>query len=176
MYRITIALYWLRCAKAYGLSCNRLRTKVSVTMLLVEFESIWCKRDLFLWEEDATFDYDPFVAAGWVLNSFSNIPVTGSFTSTYTYNMPRDSYTAQRTSLLVKIIANLHCFAPDIYEDEKDMFLNNLFSCLQKEIFKSSDGASEKASDASKNIGSLLNRAESLRNSYLSEQDVQILG
>lgn len=96
-----------------------LQTDILSTLFLLqneEFKSIWCTPELLPGEEDATLDYDPFVAAEWVLNSLSNEPVTGSLKCTYTYNMPRDSYTGQRTSLLVKIIVNLHCFAPDIYE------------------------------------------------------------
>lgn len=82
-----------------------------------EFLSSWCASDLLVWEEDAVLEYDPFVAARWVLNflASSDLLVTMSSESTFIpCNMPRASYAHQRTSLLVKVIANLHCFVPDI--------------------------------------------------------------
>lgn len=95
-----------------------LQTDDLATLFLLpheEFVSIWCVPDLGLWEADATLEYDPSVAARWVLNSLSDLPVAGSSKLTYTPStLPRGSYTYQRTSLLVKLIGNLHCFAPDI--------------------------------------------------------------
>lgn len=97
-----------------------LQTEVLTGLFLLphgEFLSCWCASDPLLWEEDATLEYDPFVAAGWVLNllSSSDLLVTMSSESTFIpCNMPRASYAHQRTSLLVKVIANLHCFIPDI--------------------------------------------------------------
>ncbi|KAK1354086.1 hypothetical protein POM88_047342 [Heracleum sosnowskyi] len=115
-------------------------------LLSEEFESIWCTHDLLLWEEDANLDYDPFVAAGWVLNSLSNVPVTGSF--------------SENIIAGVKIIVNLHCFAPDIYMKMRRICSSTAYLAACKRKY----------------LSSLLNRAKSLRNSYyLSEQDEQIL-
>lgn len=81
-----------------------------------EFLSSWCSPDLPVREEDATLEYDPFAAAGWLFNFYSSYQLIGaSSESTFNpSNVPRVPYGHQRTSLLVKIIANLHCFVPDI--------------------------------------------------------------
>ncbi|KAK1354081.1 hypothetical protein POM88_047337 [Heracleum sosnowskyi] len=92
-------------------------------LLSEEFESIWCTHDLLLWEEDANLDYDPFVAAGWVLNSLSNVPVTGSF--------------SENIIAGVKIIVNLHCFAPDIYMKQKYSSLLNRAKSLRNSYYLS---------------------------------------
>ncbi|KAK1385235.1 Nodulin homeobox [Heracleum sosnowskyi] len=160
-------------------------TKVLTTLFSlphVEFLSTWCASDLQVWEEDATLDYDPFLASGWVLNllSMSNpLILTSSEYAVISSNMPRASYAHQRTSLLVKVIANLHCFNPDICNDEKDLFLNKFFKCLQREVpdlsnESSSDLAAEKIASISRNLRSLLSHAESLIPSYLNEEDVQL--
>uniref|UniRef100_A0A5B6ZTY9 Homeobox domain-containing protein n=1 Tax=Davidia involucrata TaxID=16924 RepID=A0A5B6ZTY9_DAVIN len=148
-----------------------------------EFVSSWCSSDLPIWEEDATLEYDPFAAAGWVLDSFSSSELLNAINSGSTFaptNMPRASYAHQRTSLLVKVIANLHCFVPDICKEEKDLFLNKFLKCLQKELPKISDGFSftsdaEKAAIVSRNLRSLLSHAESLIPTFLNEEDVQLL-
>lgn len=82
-----------------------------------EFVSSWCSSDLPIREEDATLEYDPFAAAGWVLDlfPFSDQSNTMSIEPTFVpSHVPRLSYPHQRTSLLVKVLANLHCFVPDI--------------------------------------------------------------
>ncbi|XP_059625773.1 nodulin homeobox isoform X2 [Cornus florida] len=148
-----------------------------------EFLSSWCSSDLPISEEDATLEYDLFVAAGCVLDSYSTSDLLNATNSgsTFTYsNMPRASYAHQRTSLLVKVIANLHCFVPDICKEEKDLFLNKFLKCLQKELPKRSDGFSfaseaEKAVVVSTNLRSLLSHAESLIPTFLNEEDVQLL-
>ncbi|XP_074346081.1 nodulin homeobox-like isoform X1 [Apium graveolens] len=148
----------------------------------VEFLSTWCASDLQVWEEDATLDYDPFLASGWVLNllSLSNpLVIKSSEYAVISNNTPRASYAHKRTSLLVKVIANLHCFNPDICNDEKDLFLNKFFKCLQREVpdlsnESSSDLAVEKIAFISRNLRSLLSHAESLIPSYLNEEDVQL--
>lgn len=70
-------------------------------------------------EEDGSIEYDSFAAAGWVLDVFSSInprnPPSLEFTAVSS-SMPQASYAHQRTSLFVKVIANLHCFVPTICE------------------------------------------------------------
>ncbi|KAG8389413.1 hypothetical protein BUALT_Bualt02G0226800 [Buddleja alternifolia] len=115
-----------------------------------EFLSGWCSSDLPVCEEDATLD------------------------------VPLASYAHQRTSLLIKVIANLHCFVPDVCQDEKDLFLNKFVRFLQKEPHKLSDGFSstfdaERTTTVSKNLCSLLSHAESLVPRFLNEDDVQLL-
>lgn len=98
-----------------------------------EFLSTWCTSDLQVWEEDATLDYDPFLASGWVLNllSLSNPSnITSSEYNLIPNNMPRASYAHQRTSLLVKIIANLHCFIPHICNGKCDDRVLKIYSLL----------------------------------------------
>ncbi|KAL0419958.1 UNVERIFIED_CONTAM: Nodulin homeobox [Sesamum radiatum] len=115
-----------------------------------EFLSGWCSSDLPVCEDDAALD------------------------------VPRSSYAHQRTSLLIKVIANLHCFVPDVCQDEKDHFLNKFVRFLQKGAKKLSNGFSsildpEKTTMVSKNLGSLLSHAESLVPRFLNEDDVQLL-
>lgn len=149
-----------------------------------EFLSSWCSSELPVWEEDTTLDYDPCAAAGWALQLFSvSAPSlnVGSTESTFVPgNIPRASYAHHRTSLLVKVIANLHCFVPEICKEEKGLFLLKFYECLQKELPKLSDGLSalsdaEKAVIVSRNLRSLLSHAESLIPGFLNEEDVQLL-
>ncbi|XP_017230380.1 nodulin homeobox isoform X1 [Daucus carota subsp. sativus] len=148
-----------------------------------EFLSTWCTSDLQVWEEDATLDYDPFLASGWVLNllSLSNPSnITSSEYNLIPNNMPRASYAHQRTSLLVKIIANLHCFIPHICNVEKNFFLDKFFQCLQRKFVdlsnkSSSDLAAEKIAAISRNFRSFLSHAESLIPSFLVEEDMHLL-
>ncbi|KAL3531402.1 hypothetical protein ACH5RR_010724 [Cinchona calisaya] len=148
-----------------------------------EFLSSWCSSELPVWEEDATLEYDPYAAAGWTLEFLSSPDslYASNLASTFIpCNVPRASYAHQRTSLLVKVIANLHCFVPGICKEEKDLFLNKFFQCLQKEVPKFSHGISavsdaEKAAIVNRNLSSLLSHAESLIPSFLNEDDVQLL-
>ncbi|XP_047981556.1 nodulin homeobox-like isoform X3 [Salvia hispanica] len=115
-----------------------------------EFVSGWCSSDLLVSEEDAPLD------------------------------VPRSSYAHQRTSLLIKVIANLHCFNPDVCQDEKDLFLNKFIQFIQNDYQKLSDGflstsEADKVSTVSKNLCSLLSHAESLVPEFLNEDDVQLL-
>ncbi|XP_031100521.1 nodulin homeobox isoform X2 [Ipomoea triloba] len=147
-----------------------------------EFLSSWCSPDLPVREEDATLEYDPFAAAGWLFNFYSSYQLIGaSSESTFNpSNVPRVPYGHQRTSLLVKIIANLHCFVPDICKDDKDLFLKKFHECLQNEPTKSAVDVSsvcyaEKVAVIRRNLGSLLSHAESLIPNFLNEEDVQLL-
>ncbi|KAL1542680.1 nodulin homeobox-like isoform X1 [Salvia divinorum] len=114
-----------------------------------EFVTGWCSSELLVCEEDAPLD------------------------------VPRSSYAHQRTSLLIKVIANLHCFNPDVCQDEKDLFLNKFIQFIQ-DCQKLSDGfistsEADKVSTVSKNLCSLLSHAESLVPGFLNEDDVQLL-
>ncbi|CAN4091513.1 unnamed protein product [Withania somnifera] len=148
-----------------------------------EFLSTWCSSDLPIREEDATLEYDPLTAAGWVLDlfPFSDQLVAMSTESTFVpSNVPRLSYPHQRTSLLVKVLANLHCFVPDICKEEKDLFLNKFVQCLRTEVSEASQGFKsisdpQKTASVSRNLGSLLSHAESLIPTFLNEEDVQLL-
>ncbi|KAL3644832.1 hypothetical protein CASFOL_010012 [Castilleja foliolosa] len=107
----------------------------------------------------------------------SDLPVCEDVAS---LDLPRASYAHQRTSLLIKVIANLHCFVPDVCLDEKDLFLNKFVRFIQKESQKLSNGCSstfdvKKTTTVSKNICSLLSHAESLVPRYLNEEDVHLL-
>lgn len=116
-----------------------------------EFLSGWCSSDLPVYEDDTTLE------------------------------IPRASYAHQRTSLLIKVIANLHCYVPNVCQDEKDLFLHKFVRCLKKEPQKISADASssildaEKAMTVTKNLCSLLSHAESLIPGFLNEDDVQLL-
>ncbi|KAK4357315.1 hypothetical protein RND71_022925 [Anisodus tanguticus] len=144
-----------------------------------EFLSTWCSSDLPIREEDATLEYDPFAAAGWV--PFSDQLNAISTESTFVpSNVPLLSYPHQRTSLLVKVLANLHCFVPDICKEEKDLFLNKFVQCLRTKVSETPEGFksffdTQKAATVSRNLGSLLSHAESLIPTFLNEDDVQLL-
>ncbi|KAL6968400.1 hypothetical protein U1Q18_034200 [Sarracenia purpurea var. burkii] len=143
-----------------------------------EFLSSWCSSDLPIWEEDATLEYDSFVAAGCVLDSFTSsdlLNVTNSGSIFIPSNMPRASYAHQRASLLVKVIANLHCYVPGICKEEEDVFLKKFRECLQRELPKLSASDAEKAGIVTRNLRSLLSHAESLTPPYLNEEDVHLL-
>ncbi|CAI9261763.1 unnamed protein product [Lactuca saligna] len=155
-------------------------TEVLTTIFLLphaEFLSSWCSSESRLSEEDATLDYDSLAAAGWVLGVLTSSDVPES-----TFNacrVSRTSYAFQRTSLLVKVVANLTFFIPDLYKEEKDLFLNTFLQCLQKEIPNlpygvSNDAGAEKAAVISQNLRSLLVHAESLILGFLNQDDVQL--
>lgn len=152
-------------------------TEVLTTIFLLphaEFLSSWCSSESRLSEEDATLDYDSLAAAGWVLGVLTSSDVPES-----TFNasrVPRNSYAFQRTSLLVKVVANLTCFIPDLCKEEKDLFLNTFLQCLQKEIPNLPNGVSDDESAAiiTQNLHSLLVHAESLIPGYLNQDDVQL--
>lgn len=103
-----------------------MQTEVLTTIFLQppeEFFSSWCSSESRPSEEDATLDYDSLAASGWVLGVLPSSDVPES-----TFNasrVPRTSYAFQRTSLLVKVVANLTCFIPDIC---KGKYVNHLFA------------------------------------------------
>uniref|UniRef100_A0A9I9DLF0 Nodulin homeobox n=1 Tax=Cucumis melo TaxID=3656 RepID=A0A9I9DLF0_CUCME len=145
-----------------------------------DFLSSWCSSDLPVKEEDATLEYDSFAAAGWVLDNFfsSGIlhPKNLDFTLIPSVMAPA-SYAHQRTSLFVKVIANLHCFVPSICEEqERNLFLHGFVDCLKMDIVKALPGSDgSKATNVCRNLRSLLSQAESLIPNFLNEEDVQLL-
>ncbi|KAL8236255.1 hypothetical protein R6Q59_017336 [Mikania micrantha] len=155
-------------------------TEVLATIFLqphAKFLSSWCSSESRPSEEDATLDYDSIAASGWVLGVLTSSDVPES-----TFNacrVPRTSYAFQRTSLLVKVVANLTCFIPDICKEEKDLFLNTFMQCLKKELLNlpygvSSDSKTEIAAIVNQNLRSLNIHAESLIPGFLNQDDVQL--
>ncbi|WCJ21437.1 sequence-specific DNA binding sequence-specific DNA binding transcription factors [Euphorbia peplus] len=148
-----------------------------------EFLSIWCSSELPLREEDATLEYDIFTEAGLVLETFSlfNSSAMNLETTLIPSNMPQASYAHQRTSLFVKVIANLHCFVPNICEEqERNLFLNKFLECMWMDPSESLPGfcftpGSRKGETICNNLRSLLCHAESLIPNFLNEEDVQLL-
>lgn len=89
-----------------------------------EFVSSWCSVNLPTIEEEANLEYDMFSAAGFALSA-----VAGGTISEAIYacqlslsNMHAVTYAQLRTSCIVKIIANLHIFVPNICEGQ--LFFN----------------------------------------------------
>ncbi|CAI9107975.1 OLC1v1007473C1 [Oldenlandia corymbosa var. corymbosa] len=147
-----------------------------------EFLSSWCSSEPPVWEEDASLEYDPYAAAAWTLNFFVSLKQQSPSQIAPTFapfNFHRESYAYQRTSLLVKVIANLHCFVPDICKEEKDLFLNKFLQCLQMDVPKHIDVSAGvepvKAAIVNRNLSSLLSHAESLIPSFLNEEDLRLL-
>lgn len=99
-----------------------LQTKVLTAIFSLphgDFLSSWCSSVLPVKEEDGTIEYDSFATAGWVLDVVSSIDLQNARSLEFTVtpnSMTQASYVHQRTSLFVKIIANLHCFVPTICE------------------------------------------------------------
>lgn len=85
-----------------------------------DFLSMLCSSDLSSREDDANVDYDLFLSAGWVLSvlSSSGQLVTPQFKLSLQNNLTMSSYAHQRTSLVIKMIANLHCFVPNVCQGE----------------------------------------------------------
>ncbi|KAI7728869.1 hypothetical protein M8C21_029784 [Ambrosia artemisiifolia] len=155
-------------------------TEVLTTIFLqphADFLSTWCSSESRPSEEDATLDYDSLAASGWVLGLLKSSDVAES-----TFNachVPRTSYAFQRTSLLVKVVANLTCFIPDLCKEEKDLFLNTFLQCLQKELPNlpcgvPNDYRTEGAAIITQNLRSLFIYAESLIPGFLNQDDVQL--
>lgn len=84
-----------------------------------DFLSSWCSSELPVKEDDGSIEYDSFASAGWVLDVFSSINPQHAPSLEFTVvsnSLQQASYAHQRTSLFVKVIANLHCFVPNICE------------------------------------------------------------
>ncbi|KAJ8748408.1 hypothetical protein K2173_003045 [Erythroxylum novogranatense] len=149
-----------------------------------DFLSIWCSSDNPPREEDATLEYDTFSATGWVLDTFSSLKESSKRNLEITLipgNMPQATYSHQRTSLFVKVIANLYCFVPSICEEqERNLFLHSFLECMRMDPSKSLPGfyfpsGAQKATSVCRNLRSLLSHAESLIPNFLNEEDVQLL-
>ncbi|XP_061373197.1 nodulin homeobox-like isoform X2 [Gastrolobium bilobum] len=148
-----------------------------------DFISGWCSFNLPVTEEDASLEYDIFVAVGWILdNTLLDLRNATILELHLKPNrMPCASYAHHRTSLFVKIIANLHCFVPNICEEqERNFFVLKVLECLQMDLSNLLPGLSfasdaPKAATVSKNLRSLLSHAESLIPNFLNEEDVHLL-
>lgn len=84
-----------------------------------DFLSSWCSSVLPVKEEDGSIEYDSFATVGWVLDVVSSTYLHNARSLEFSVtrnSMTQASYVHQRTSLFVKIIANLHCFVPTICE------------------------------------------------------------
>ncbi|KAF5820443.1 putative nodulin homeobox protein [Helianthus annuus] len=79
-----------------------------------EFISTWCTYDHEPAEEEIVVDFNPTSAAGLVLGLNSSFNVQHSTWSNF--QAPRTPYRVQRSSLLIKIVANLACYDPDLSE------------------------------------------------------------
>ncbi|KAJ4876535.1 sequence-specific DNA binding [Raphanus sativus] len=152
-----------------------------------DFLSMLCSSDLSSREDDATLDYDLFTSSGWVLSAFSSLGelVVPPFKLNFQNNLTMSSYAHQRTSLIVKIMANLHCFVPEVCtEDDRNRFIQTFVSGLRKDpssilvnLLPSSSYTPEaqRGTSVCKNISSLLHHAEFLIPNALNVEDLMIL-
>uniref|UniRef100_A0A0E0KZD5 Nodulin homeobox n=1 Tax=Oryza punctata TaxID=4537 RepID=A0A0E0KZD5_ORYPU len=149
-----------------------------------EFVSNWCSVNLPVIEEDANLDYDPFGAAELALAAAGNKLTEAKANYSCPFrpiSMPSIAYAQTRTSCVVKIIANLHVFVPNICEEqERDLFLQKFQKYLVSGNPRSSidrpASADLKATTVCRNLGSLSEYARSLiPNNLLNEEDVQLL-
>ncbi|XP_057538904.1 nodulin homeobox isoform X2 [Amaranthus tricolor] len=149
-----------------------------------QFLSSWCSSELPLKEEDALLEYEPYTMAGLILDLSSTLDTTNAKIyepNIIPINNAQTSYAHQRTSLLVKVIANLHCFVPKICkEQERNFFLHKFLERLKFDWQDPQAGYSfcsetQKAAIICKNLRSLLGHAESLIPTFLKEEDVQLL-
>ncbi|XP_010430680.2 PREDICTED: nodulin homeobox-like isoform X2 [Camelina sativa] len=152
-----------------------------------DFLKMFCSSDLSSREDDANVDYDLFMSVGWVLSllSSSGQAVIPQFKLSLQNNLTMSSYAHQRTSLFIKMIANLHCFVPNIcQEQDRNRFVQNVMSGLRKDpssiLIKMLPGSSytpvaQRGTGVCKNLGSLLRHAESLIPSSLNEEDFLLL-
>jgi hypothetical protein len=86
-----------------------------------DFVSSWCSVNLPVMEDDANLDYDPFGAAELALAAASNMLTEAKANYSCPFrsiSMPSIAYAQTRTSCVVKIIANLHVFVPNICEGQ----------------------------------------------------------
>ncbi|KAJ0265015.1 Nodulin homeobox [Hirschfeldia incana] len=152
-----------------------------------DFLSMLCSSDLSSREDDATLDYDLFTSSGWGLSAFSSPGelVAPPFKLNFQNNLTMSSYAHQRTSLIVKIMANLHCFVPEVCtEDDRNRFIQTFVSGLRKDpssilvnLLPSSSYTPEakRGTSVCKNISSLLHHAEFLIPNALNVEDLMIL-
>ncbi|WOK95695.1 nodulin homeobox isoform X3 [Canna indica] len=156
-----------------------------------DFSLSWCSLKIPVIEEDLKLEYDPFISAGLALVSLDDgsesahltafrLPQTNSSCAINFNSNSSDTYAQQRTSCLVKIIANLHVFIPDICgEEEKDLFLNKFHEYMRTKTPESYGHHSgfdlQKAATVCRNLGSLSRYALSLTPNFLIDEDVHLL-
>uniref|UniRef100_J3M4M8 Homeobox domain-containing protein n=2 Tax=Oryza brachyantha TaxID=4533 RepID=J3M4M8_ORYBR len=149
-----------------------------------EFVSNWCSVNLPVIEEDANLDYDPFGAVELALAAAGNKLTEAKANYSCPFrpiSMPSVAYAQTRTSCVVKIIANLHVFVPNICEEqERDLFLQKFQKYLVSGNLRSSidhpTSDDLNATTVCRNLGSLSEYARSLiPNNLLNEEDVQLL-
>ncbi|XP_027339938.1 nodulin homeobox-like isoform X2 [Abrus precatorius] len=169
--------------RSYMILCFTKVLTAIVSLSHGDFLSCWCSSNLPETEEDASLEYDIFSAVGWILDNTSRVVrnTTNLEFNLIPNSMPKASYAHQRTSLFVKFFANLHCFVPNICEEqERNLFVLKVLECLQMDLSNLLPGFSlasdaPKATIASKNLCSLLSHAESLIPNFLNVEDVQLL-
>nr|VDD24228.1 unnamed protein product [Brassica oleracea] len=150
-----------------------------------EFVSMLCSSALSSREDDATLDYDLFKSAGWVLSVFSSSSLLDvpQFKLNFQNNLTMSSYAHQRTSLVIKIIANLHCFAPEVcIEEDRNRFIKDFVSGLRKDPLSmtiqlpnsSYTPVAQRATSVCRNICSLLRHADFLITNGLDVKDLMM--
>ncbi|CDY62086.1 BnaC02g46750D [Brassica napus] len=150
-----------------------------------EFVSMLCSSALSSREDDATLDYDLFKSAGWVLSVFSSSSLLDvpQFKLNFQNNLTMSSYAHQRTSLVIKIIANLHCFAPEVcIEEDRNRFIKDFVSGLRKDPVSmtiqlpnsSYTPVAQRATSVCRNICSLLRHADFLITNGLDVKDLMM--
>ncbi|KAH1219077.1 Nodulin homeobox [Glycine max] len=169
--------------RSYMILCFTKVLTAIISLSHGDFLSCWCSSNLLKMEEDASLEYDIFAAVGWILD-YTSLDVRNATNLEFNLipnSMPKASYAHHRTSLFVKFFANLHCFVPNICEEqERNLFVLKVMECLQMDLSNLLPGFSfasdaPKAAIASKNLHSLLSHAESLIPNFLNVEDVQLL-
>ncbi|KFK30908.1 hypothetical protein AALP_AA6G041600 [Arabis alpina] len=150
-----------------------------------DFLSMLCSSELSSREDDATLDYDLFTSAGWALSVFSSFVATPQFKLSFQNNLAMASYAHQRTSFVIKMIANLHCFVPDLCkDDDRNLFIKTFMSGLQKDPTtillnilpgRSYTPVAERGNGVWRNLCSLLLHAQSLVPNSLTTEDLVLL-
>ncbi|KAJ3681095.1 hypothetical protein LUZ60_015584 [Juncus effusus] len=142
------------------------------------FLSDWCSTNLPEPETDANLDYDPFISSTFASNLLS-VKDDNNNNNDYecqlsVTSMPPVSYAQLRTSCVVKIVANLHIFVPNICEEhEKDLFAREFHKHIMQENPICSDEPKEVT--VCKNLDSLIRYVKSLTPTLLNDDDVQLL-
>ncbi|KAI5065048.1 hypothetical protein GOP47_0019743 [Adiantum capillus-veneris] len=145
---------------------------------------------------DSVLIYDPFRAAGAAMHSFKSsggsstrasgsnnalLPDDSSGCSLSAGQLQFASYSQERSSLFVKILANLHCFNPEICPaNEKDRFLNLFVECLMVGPFTPGNSAFflstvQTAVRVCENLFLLLDHVSSLSLEVVSDEDLQLV-
>ncbi|MCO5583428.1 hypothetical protein L7F22_037339 [Adiantum nelumboides] len=163
------------------------------------FLTRWCGRlttEQIKSGSDSVLIYDPFRAAGAAMHSFKSsggsstrasgsnnalLPDDSSGCSLSAGQLQFASYSQERSSLFVKILANLHCFNPEICPaNEKDRFLNLFIECLMVGPFTPGNSAFflstvQTAVRVCENLFLLLDHVSSLSSEVVSDEDLQLV-